>query len=276
MKCSAILLIALASLFSLFTAANAQSAAVTDEQARKLATDAVAKATMIAANELTTKRREDLEDALFSFQRKIVGYIRKGALFYDVVNGGYQITPDEVTYRKPTQRWLVAVSTEDGATFGLEGFTDGDAAFGRLMSKAAIEVQNDSQAEAFTTFYLSAVYGSAENVVYDELRLRQKVEEHFVGYADSQEPLARKEQRYRTWWSGFKARKAGPLAPSAQAEENGRYRVLVRILGMTIGEPPELSEWSVHVQSNGSCEVRSKNSIYPVVEHGLDNSHAQR
>jgi len=257
------------------TVAHAQQA-LTDEQARRHAADTVAKANSSSANELNTRRREDLEDALFSFQRKIAGHIHKAAYFYDVVNGGYQITVNEVTYSTPTERWLVAVSTEDGQTFGLEGFTEGVAAFNRLMSKADVEIRNASQAQAFTSFYLGGVYGDADNVLYDDLRLRHKVEEHFAGYSDSQEPLAKKEQRYRSWWTRFKARQAGRLAPNAKPEGEDAYLVTLNVLSMTVGRPPEVSQWSVRVQSNGDTQLLGKRAVFPIYaadDKGREQNH---
>ena len=256
------LVLLLASAFSAALLAHAQTA-LTDEQARKLAANTVAKVTNTPADQLNTKRREDLEDVLFSFQRKIAGRIHKAAYFYDVVNGGYQITANEATYSTPTQRWLVAISADDGTTFGLEGFSDGEAAFDELISKAGVEIHDTTQAQNYTRFYLSAVYGNADNVVYDELRLRHKVQEHFVGYADSQEPPAKKEQRFRTWWTAFKAKGSGPLAPTAKAEGKNRYRVLLNILSMTVGRPPELWQWSVQVQSDGTTRLLMKQLAFP-------------
>jgi hypothetical protein len=267
MKHSATAVLLLLSVFSVVGSAPAQSK-LTDEQARKLAADTVAKAIRIPANQLNTKRREDVEDALFSFQRKIVGRIHRAANFYDVLNGGYQITAEEATYSTPTQRWLVAVSMDDGTTFGLEGFDGAEITFNRLISKAGVDIHNATQAQNFTKFYLSAVYGNAENIVYDELRLRHKVEEHFVGYADSQEPLARKEHRYRVWWAGLMARNAGQLAPNAQSDGADRYRVSVNVLSMTVGRAPELVQWLVQVQDDGTCMVLSKKAIYPPDTHG--------
>jgi len=262
MKRLAMLLLPLAAAFSVAVAAHAQTV-LTDEQARKVAADTVAKATSNPANQLNTKRREDLEDALFSFQRKIVGHIHKAAYFYDVVNGGYQITANEATYSTPRQRWLVAVSTDDGTASGLEGFSNGEAAFDKLISKAGVEIHDATQAQNFTGFYLSAVYGNADNVIYEELRLRHKVEEHFVGYTDSQEPSAKKEQRFRTWWSAFKAKSTGRLAPTAKAEGENQYRVLLNILGMTVGRPPKLSQWSVQVRSDGTTRLLTKQPVFP-------------
>ncbi len=267
MKHYAMLVLLLASVFSVVATVHAQNA-LTDEQARTLAMDTVAKATSTPTNQLNTKRREDLEDSLFSFQRKIIGHIRRSTNFYDVVNGGFQITADEATFSTPTQRWLVAVSTDNGATFGLEGFNDAETAFNRLISKSGFDIRNATQAENFTKFYLSAVYGNADNVVYDELRLRHRVEEHFVGYADSQEPLARKEHRYRIWWAGLAARNAGQLPPSTKYDGDNRYLVSLNILSMTVGRPPELLQWLVHVQGDGTCTVLSKKAIYPLDTHG--------
>jgi hypothetical protein len=275
MKHSAMLVSLLASSFFIVTAVHAQNA-LTDEQARKLAADTVARATGTPANQLNTRRREDVEDALFSFQRKVAGRIHRVANFYDVLNGGYQITADQATYSTPTQRWLVAVSTDAGATFGLEGFSDAETAFDRLISKSDVEIHNAAQAENFSRFYLGAVYGNSDNIVYDELRLRHKVEEHFVGYADLQEPLAQKERRYRVWWAGLKARNPAQLSPSTKSDGDNRYRVSVNILRMTVGRPPELLQWSVQVQSDGSCRVLSKKTIYPPDTHKLRNSNLRQ
>lgn len=263
MKPTAMLVLLLASAFSFMVTAHAQSAP-TDEQARKLAAEAVAKVTSIPAGQLNTKRREDLEDALFSFQIKVGGHLHKAAYFYTVVDGGYHITPNEVTYSTPTHQWLVAVSNSNDATYGLDGFENGETAFDKLISDAGVQVRDATQAENFTRFYLGAVYGNADNVVYDELRLRHKIEEHFVGYADLQEPTSKKEQRFKTWWTAFKAKSLGRLAPTAKAETGSQYRVTVNVLGMTVGRSPELSQWSLQVQSNGTTRVLGKQLLFPV------------
>lgn len=263
MKRTMILALLLASAFSVVVTARAQSGP-TDEQARKLAVDAVAKVTSTPGGQLSTRRREDLEDALFSFQTKIAGHIHKAAHFYNVVDGGYQITASEVTYSKPAHQWLVAVSTADDATYGLEGFENGEAAFDKLISDAEVQIRDTTQAENFTRFYLSAVHGNADNVVYDELRLQHKIEEHFVGYANSQEPTARKEQRFRTWWTEFKAKTPGSLAPTTKAEAENQYRVTLNVLGMTVGRSPELSKWSIEVQGNGTTRLLAKQPLFPV------------
>jgi len=235
-----------------------------DEQARALAIEVVSKATGTPKSELNTKRLEDLEDDLFAAQVKIRGQIKKGAYFYRVENGGYQITPDEVTYRPHSaQSWYVAVSTTDGESFGLYGFKDADAGFQRLISKIPIEVLNTSQAQAFAKFYLEAVYQTRASIVYDKLRLKHSVEEHFVGYTGSQESMSKKEQRFRQWWNAFEAKKVEPLGPSAKAEGNDHYRVTVKVLEMTIGRSPELWEWSLEVQKDGAARLASKRKILP-------------
>jgi len=235
-----------------------------DEQARALAIEAVVKATTYPRSELNTKRVEELEDDLFYTQVKIRGRIHKGASFYRVDNGGYQITPDEATYRPHSaQSWYVAVATDDGETFGLYGFKDADAGFQKLISKIRVEVMNASQAQAFAKFYLEAVYQARASVVYDELRLKHNVEEHFVGYADSQEPVTKKEARFRQWWSGFVAKKIGPLEPTVKTRDDDGYQVLVRMLEMTIGRPPELWEWTLEIQKNGAARLASKRPVFP-------------
>lgn len=236
-----------------------------DEQARAIAIDVVANATGISRVELNTRRLEDLEDDLFFSQRKIRGQIKKGAYFYRVENGGYQITPDEVTFRPRSARsWYIAVSTTDGEAFGLYGFKDANDGFQTLIARIPVEILNSSQAEIFAKFYLEAVYQTRASIVYDELRLKHNVEEHFLGYYDSQEPVAKKEQRFRRWWNGFKAtRVAGPLEPTAKGAGDGRYLVEMKILEMTIGRPPELWGWSIEIYSNGTSHLLRKQPLFP-------------
>jgi hypothetical protein len=261
MKRSAKLMLVLASAFSV-TAVSAQ-VAPTDEQARERAAETVANATKIATKSLNTKRREDLEDALFSFQRKILGKIRRRAYFYDVVDGGYWVTRNEATYSTPSRRWLVAVSTDDGTAFGLEGFTDPEATFNKLMLNVGVDLNNASQAETFARFYLGAVFGNQKNIIFDEIRLRHEVEEHFVGYSNTQEPVAHKEQRYRAWWAAFKSTSVGKLEPCAQAEGNEHYRVTLKILNLTVGHAPELTQWSVKVGIDGTARLLDKHPVFP-------------
>ena len=246
------------------TAANAQGV-LTDEQGRALAIDQVAKVTTIPKAVLNTKRLEDLEDDLFSFQMKILGQIRKGAYFYRVEDGGWHITsPAEVTYSSHSSHvWYVAISTTDHEVFGLLGFKEPNASFQQLVSKIPVQVRNASEAISFARFFLKAVYGKSDNIVYDELRLRHNVEEHFIGYADSQEPVAIKEQRFRKWWNRFKAKSVGPLQPSVVVVAANRYEVRMKILEMAVGLAPELWQWSVQVQGNGMARVLAKQPILP-------------
>lgn len=262
MKRSAILLL-LASVLSIATTAQT---ALSDEQARALTIDHVAKTTSISKGELNTRRLEEVEDDLFSFQTKISGQIRKGAYFYRVEDGGWHISsPTEATYSSHSLHvWYVAISTAaDHEAFGLLGFKDADTTFQHLVSRIPMQVRNASEATHFARFYLKTVYGRADNIVYDELSLRHHVEEHFIGYADSQEPVARKEQRFRNWWNGYKAKSIGSLQPSANAEGTNRYKVVMKILEMTVGLQPELSQWSVEVQSDGATRLLSKQPVFP-------------
>ena len=238
-------------------------AAPSDEQARALAMETVAKASGISKTDLTTKRMEGLEDNLFFSQEKILGRIRKGAYFYKVEDGGWQITPNEAMHRDPSRSWYVAVSTTDGETFGLFGFKDANDAFNRLVKKIPVEVKDAVEANIFAKFYVEAVYQTRANVVYDELWLRHQAEDHFVGYADTQEPRAKKEGRFRQWWSGFEAKKVGPLEPTAKADSNDRYRVVMKVLEMTVGRSPELWEWSFEIQRDGAVGLADKRALFP-------------
>jgi len=257
------LVVVLASAFSV-SLSRAQTAP-SDEEARVLAIETVAKATGISKAELTTKRMEGLEDNLFFSQVKIAGRIKKGVYFYKVENGGWQITPDEAIYRgSGSQIWYVAISTMDGEAFGLFGFKDADTAFQQLVAKIPVDVKDAIEAKIFAKFYLEVVYQTRANIVYDELWLKNQAEDHFVGYADSQEPIEKKEQRFRRWWSGFRATKIrSPLAPTARPEGNNRYRVTMKIMQMTVGLPPELWEWSVEIRKDGASCVLDKRIVFP-------------
>ena len=257
-----IVMLFLVPMFCFDVTAGAQNRS-TDEQARKLATTVVAMATNIPGSQLNTKRREDLEADLFGFQTKIVGHIQKAAHFYSVVEGGYQFTPNEVTYSPPANQWLVAVSATGDRTYGLEGFAKGEESFNELVTDASGKIRIVAEAEIFTRFYLTAVYGNADSVVYEELRLRHKAEEHFVGYSDSQEPIARMEKRFRTWWTAFKAEGPARLAPDTKIEPGEQYRVTVNVLEMTVGRPPVLWRWSIEVHGNGATKLLAKQPIFP-------------
>lgn len=261
--CAAVFGLILAS--SLFGGLGRVDTPPSDERARALAVEAVAKATGISPSELNTRRLENLEDDLFLSQMKIAGRIRKGAYFYEVENGGYLITPDDVTYRPHSwQRWYVAVSTTDGETFGLFRFEDANEGFRLLVTKIPVEIKDAVEARIFARFYLEAVYQRRASIVYDELRLKHNVEEHFLGYYDSRESVAKKEQRFRRWWNGFKAtRVAGPLEPTVKAVGNDRYVVMMRILEMTVGRPPELWEWSVEIRRDGVSRLLGKHPLFP-------------
>jgi hypothetical protein len=265
MKRAAMLLLFLMSVFYFVTPALAQNSGPNDEQARALAIDCVTKVTNISKPELNTKRLEDLEDVFFSFQIKISGRIRKGAYFYKVEEEGWHIiTPSDVTYTSgSSQVWYVGISMSDGEPFQLLGFKNADAGFQRLVSRIPVQVKDVSEAAVFANFYLGTVYGNADRVVYDELRLKHNVEEYFIGYSGSQESTAKNEKRFRDWWHGFDSRKIGPMQPSTHTEDADGYQVSMLILEKTVGLPPELWKWSVEIQKDGTSHVVSKSLVFP-------------
>ncbi len=156
----------------------------------------------------------------------------------------------------------MAVSVAGDKTYGLEGFADGEAAFNNMISDAKVEIGNASQAESFTRFYMDCVYGNANNIVYDELRLRHKVEDHFVGYAELRDAGAEKVRHFRQWWDAYKARSVGRLAPTVSDADEDHYLVLVDILEMTVGRRPELEQWSVNVRKDGNTRLLAKHLVF--------------
>jgi len=235
----------------------------TDEHARFLAMGAVEKASGIQIDGLNTKRREDIEETLFRFQEKVIGHFEKKVYVYEVTTGGYHISHNELEYSSSTRAWLVAVSN-DGMTFGLSGFADAGSAFNSLASKIGVNIGNSTQAELFARLYLNVVLDDAGNIVYDDLRLKHQVEEHFVGYADSEEPLAEKEARYQAWWRRFERLNLRQIAPATNCNESSVCTAVFNVLSMTIGRPPELWRYSVEVKANGMTRLMEHRQVFPL------------
>ncbi len=237
-------------------------ATISDEQVRAAAEDKVSKAMEIPRSALTTRRREDLDDSLFSFQRKIAGHIHRGGFFVEVVDGGYQVTPAEATFTPPTRKWLVAVSP-DGKPYGLYGFPDALAAFNELVSSVGVDVRNESQAESFGRFCLAAVEASDSSILYDKLRLRHKAEEQFLGYMDSHTPTSVKEQQFLKWWRGFAALNVRNIAPQV-VKTDSSYTVRFNLLQLTTGRTPSIAAWVIGISAGGTCKVQSRQTVYPI------------
>ena len=149
-------------------------------------------------------------------------------------------------------------------TFGLSGFADAGSAFNSLASKIGVNIGNSTQAELFARLYLNVVLDDAGNIVYDDLRLKHQVEEHFVGYADSEEPLAEKEARYQAWWRRFERLNLRQIAPATNCNESSVCTAVFNVLSMTIGRPPELWRYSVEVKANGMTRLMEHRQVFPL------------
>ncbi len=227
----------------------------TNDQPREAAEQAVRKAGSGSSNEpLKTRRREDLEELLLAIgEKKPVGNL----YFYEMQS------PPRTAFDAYSV-WVVAVARSTRQVYQLygfeasEGFNGSAQEFNRLISQLALSIPNE-KATSFARFFLGCcVGGELSDVVLDEEGLRHAVQRYYFGtYGDVWRAL----EAYMQWWQGFQTN-APDLAPTIRFE-NGRYRVVLKKILMTVGRHPQLQEWDLEVSRDGEVRVLAMQPIFP-------------
>jgi hypothetical protein len=133
----------------------AQGAQITDEDARRQATDQILASLHVDARQyLKLRRREDIEDLYLASH----GGITETVFFFEASNTGDEVKGTTVIHHLPTDAFLdfiVGVSATSGEVFRIGGFEDSLAEFNRLNLRNPVRVTRASQAEAIVNFYIA-------------------------------------------------------------------------------------------------------------------------
>lgn len=240
-------------------------AQVDEQRAKTIAETATRTAANYSVSHLLrAHRREDLEDDLFRFQRKLKGQIEKAAYFYELSDEGYfVISPDEAVYVQSEDGHLVrlvAVSTRSGEAYLLFGFKKAALEFNRLAKDAALRVSSTKDAEQYARLYFTVVADlSAARLMLNSRQLKHSIEDYFFSNYDEKKA----EGLFKQWWLGFSSERL-PFQFDASTSSNslGYETTLAAVSGST-KRTPLLDLWILQIASDGPCEVKTIRTVYP-------------
>jgi hypothetical protein len=97
--------------------------------------------------------------------------------------------------------------------------------------------------------------------VLDQDTLRESVGLHyFTAYDEAWRSI----DAYTRWWHSFlDAETVSELAPRAEMERDGRYRVTLHRVVTTEGVHPQLQQWQLEISPEGNAQVTSMRTILP-------------
>ena len=205
---------------------------------------------------LRVHRREDLEDNVFSFQRKIIGKIAKAVYIFEVTNvGHFVISPEDSIYVGSSdgqQKWLVAISINSGQPYKLFGFKNAEEEFNKLIESADIVISTSERVQLYTYLYFNLVVDlDSTTLLFSNRDLKHKSEDIFFTY----NPEKKAQKLYRDWWSRFI--KAKLLIEDVQMSnytnsDIGIYTVNFFSLDSSIERIPQITSWTLHFTQKGT------------------------
>ena len=97
--------------------------------------------------------------------------------------------------------------------------------------------------------------------VLDQDTLRESVGRHyFTTYDEAWRSIG----EYSRSWHGFlDAEGVSELAPRAEIERDGRYRVTLHRVVTTEGAHPQVQQWQLEISPEGNAQVTSMRTILP-------------
>ncbi len=185
-------------IFGMFALLSLSGAQMTDQSARELAGSVVRSQLHLRPDQfLSVHRNENLEEYLAI---ATVGW-RAGSVFiYNVSQTGTEIKEDAIVRHVATDTemtYIVAVSSADGSTFRIHGFTDSLAQFEDLMTASKMRASSPEQAESVADFYREA---NPENLqltpILNLMDLKQLGERQCQSGAKSFDP----GKAFMAWW----------------------------------------------------------------------------
>jgi hypothetical protein len=163
--------------------------------------------------------------------------------------------------------WIVAVAARKQEGYELYSFesmekrADVAAEFNRFASDLALS-PSKSELANFAAFFLeTTVPFRPGEIVLDEDSLRDSVGRHYyMAYDDAWRSI----DAYSRWWHGFlDAGTVSGLAPKAEIEPNGRYRVTLNRVVTADGAHPQVQQWQTEISPAGNVQVTSMRTILP-------------
>jgi hypothetical protein len=179
----------------------------------------------------------------------------------------YQVEiPSQASYHGQST-WIVAVAAGRHEAYELYSFesmekpADVASEFNRFASELALSLSKSELANFAAFFLETAIPFRPGEIVLDQDTLRDSVGRHyFMAYDEAWRSI----DAYSRWWHGFlDAEIESELAPRAEIERNGRYRVTLNRLVTAEGEHPQVQQWQLEISPAGNVQVTSMRTIWP-------------
>jgi hypothetical protein len=211
----------------------------------------------VDANLLKVTRRADLEYLLST----IVQRRRSQGLYL------YQIEiPSQASY-DGQWTWIVAVAARSQEAYELYSFesmgkhADVEAEFNRFTSDLSLSLSKSELANFAAFFLETTIPFRAGEVVLDQDTLRDSVGRHyFTTYGEAWRSI----DEYTRWWHDFVDTEAvSELAPKAEFERDGRYRVTMHRVVTSEGAHPQVQQWQLDISPEGNVQGTTMRTVLP-------------
>ena len=211
----------------------------------------------VDAQLLKVTRRPDLEYLLSTIVQRRGS---QGLYLYQVE------IPSQASY-DGQWTWIVAVAARRQEAYELYSFesmekrADVAAEFNRFASELALSLSKSELANFAAFFLETTIPFRPGEIVLDQDTLRESVGLHyFTAYDEAWRSI----DAYSRWWHGFlDAETVSELAPRAEIEQNGRYRVTLNRVVTAEAAHPQVQQWQLEISPAGNVQGTSMRTIWP-------------
>ena len=211
----------------------------------------------VDAKLLKVTRRLDLEYLLSTI---VQGRGSQGLYLYQVE------IPSQASY-DGQWTWIVAVAARKQDAYDLYSFesmekrTDVAAEFNRFASELALSLSKSELANFAAFFLETTVPFRRGEIVLDQDTLRDSVGRHyFTAYDEAWRSI---DVYSRLWHVFLDGETVSELAPRAEIERDGRYRVTMSRVVTAEGAHPQVQQWQLEISPEGNVQVTSMRTILP-------------
>jgi hypothetical protein len=228
------------------------------EQVRDAASLALPRSeSRVDANLLKVTRRPDLEYLLSTIVQRRGS---QGLYLYQVE------MPSQASY-DGQWTWIVAVAARKQEAYELYSFesmekrADVGAEFNRFASELALSLSKSELANFAAFFLETTVPFRPGEIVLDQDALRDSVGRHyFTAYDEAWRSI---DAYSRSWHVFLDGETVSELAPRAEIERDGRYRVTMSRVVTAEGAHPQVQQWQLEISPEGNVQVTSMRTILP-------------
>jgi hypothetical protein len=163
--------------------------------------------------------------------------------------------------------WIVAIAPWRQEAYELFSFqstgkrVDITSEFNQFASRLSLSLSKSEMANFGVFFLETAIPTRPGEVVLDQDTLRDAVGRHyFTTYNEAWRSI----DAYSRWWHGFLDGDAVPqLAPNAESQKDGTYRVTLNRVVTTEGAHPQLQQWQLDISPRGNVRIAAMRAVFP-------------